>query len=135
MRRAQTSTGLEGAPDIMLLTMAGLMVVLVWLVSHVHEATLPPIDLAQSAESRLGSVDSATANVTLRPAGQKGSVDVWLDDEPVAGNLSGLAEALVTSGAASVTLRVDAATPWEHALQAMTVVSALDLEIQVAAVR
>ncbi len=31
MRRVQPGSGLEGAPDIMLLTMAGLMVAIVWL--------------------------------------------------------------------------------------------------------
>ena len=118
----------------MLLTMAGLMVVMVWLVSHVHEATLPAIDLPHSTESRLGSAERTAANVTLRPAATAGEVDVWLDEEPVAGRLAGLASALTSSGAASVTRRVDAATPWAQALDAMTVVSGLDLEIQVAAV-
>jgi hypothetical protein len=119
----------------MLLTMAGLMVVMVWLVSHVHEATLPPIDLPHSTESRLGSTDRSSASVTLRPAATAGAVDVWLDDEPVVGQLAGLESALATSGAGSVTLRVDAVTPWAQALAAMTIVSGLDLEIQVAAVR
>ena len=135
MRRAQTATGLEGAPDIMLLTMAGLMVVLVWLVSHVHEATLPPIELPHSAASRLGSADRATVNVTLRPRTGAAGVDVWLEEKPVLGSLDGLESALANAAAAAVTLRVDVATPWEHALHAMTIVAGLDLEIQVAALQ
>ena len=41
MSRPNAGTGLEGAPDIMLLTMAALMVAIVWLVSIAHE-TAPP---------------------------------------------------------------------------------------------
>jgi biopolymer transport protein ExbD len=134
MRRTNTGTGLEGAPDIMLLTMAALMVAIVWLVSHAQETTLPPIDLPSSDASALGDFDSAAINVTLRP-GRDGSLEVFLEDEPVPGDLEGLDVALSDTGAAAVTLRADAATRWEHALEAMTAVARHGLSIAIAAER
>ncbi len=125
-------TGLEGAPDIMLLTMAALMVALVWLVSHAHEMTLPPIDLPSSDASRLGSAAAAAVNVTLRP-GADGSLEVWLDERRVAGGLAGLDSVLAASGAAAVTLRADAGTRWEDGLGAMSSAARLGLAVSVAA--
>ena len=131
-RRWNPGTGLEGAPDIMLLTMAGLMVAIVWLVSHAHEATLPPIDLPTSSSSALGSQEAAALNVTLRPS-SAGSLEVWLEDRQVAGGLAGLEAALADSGAGAVTLRADADTRWEDGLEAMSAAGRLGLAVAVAA--
>ena len=132
MRRWNHGTGLEGAPDIMLLTMSALMVAIVWLVSHAHETTLPPIDLPSSDASRLGSMDAAAVNVTLRPdAG--GSIEVWLEDARVTDDLAGLESALAASGAGAVTLRADASTRWEDGLGAMSAAARLGLAVSVAA--
>lgn len=132
MRRVAQATGLEGAPDIMLLTMAALMVAIVWLVSHVHESTLPPIDLPSSEAASLGSDAAARVVVTLRP-GPEGALEVFVDDVALAGGLDALAEPLASSDALGVTLRADAATDWNDALRAMTVISAAGLSIEVAA--
>ena len=134
MRRVQPSSGLEGAPDIMLLTMAGLMVAIVWLVSHAHEATLPQIDLPQSEASRIGAADRSAAHVTLSP-GPEGVPRVWLEGEPVPGGLDGLEAALAEAQAGSVTLRADAAVTWENGLRALSVAAKLELPIAVAANR
>lgn len=132
MRRWNQGTGLEGAPDIMLLTMSALMVAIVWLVSHAHETTLPPIDLPSSDASRLGSADAAAVNVTLRPdAG--GSIEVWLEDARVTDDLAGLESALAAVGAGAVTLRADASTRWEDGLGAMSAAARLGLAVSVAA--
>jgi biopolymer transport protein ExbD len=132
MRRWNTGTGLEGAPDIMLLTMAALMVAIVWLVSYAHEATLPPIDLPTSGAGALGSADDAALNVTLRPSANRG-LEVWLEDRPVAGGIHGLEAALAESGAPAVTLRADADTRWEDGLAAMSAAGRLGLAVSVAA--
>lgn len=134
MRRVQPSSGLEGAPDIMLLTMAGLMVAIVWLVSHAHESTLPQIDLPQSDASQLGAADRSAVHVTLSP-GPEGAPRVWLEDEPVPGGLDGLEAALTDAQAGSVMLRADAAVAWEDGLRAMSVAAKLELPIAVAADR
>lgn len=131
MRRANPGTGLEGAPDIMLLTMAALMVAIVWLVSHAQEATLPPIDLPESDASARGSSSTAAVNVTLRPSSD--GVQVWLQDRRLAAGLDGLEAALARSGAASVTLRADRDTRWEDGLVAMSAAGRLGLSISVAA--
>ncbi len=131
-RRWNHGTGLEGAPDIMLLTMAALMVAIVWLVSHAHEMTLPPIDLPSSDASSLGGADAAAVNVTLRP-GAGGSLEVWLDAMRVAGDLAGLDAVLAASGAVAVTLRADAGTRWEDGLEAMSAAARLGLAVSVAA--
>ncbi len=123
---------MEGAPDIMLLTMAALMVVIVWLVSHAHEMTLPAIDLPSSDASSLGGADAAAVNVTLRP-GADGALEVWLDEQRVAGGLAGLDSVLAASGAAAVTLRADAGTRWESGLEAMSAAARLGLAVSVAA--
>jgi biopolymer transport protein ExbD len=130
-RRTSPGTGLEGAPDIMLLTMAALMVALVWLVSHA-ETALPPIDLPSSEAARIGTLDAAAVHVTLRPAAS-GSPEVWLEEEQVDGGLASLEEALAGAGAGAVTLRADAATRWEHGLEAMAAAARLGLPISVAA--
>ena len=132
MSHVQRSTGLEGAPDIMLLTMAALMVAVVWLVSHVHERTLPPIELPSANEAELGVGAAASLNLTLRPTAA-GGVEIWLEDKRVAGGLDALEAALASAGAASLTLRADADTRWEDALAAMNAAARLDLEISVAA--
>ena len=132
MRRGHPGTGLEGAPDIMLLTMAALMVAIVWLVSHVHETTLPPIDLPTSATSALGNADAAALNVTLRPE-PGGTLGVWLEDRRVAGGLPSLESALANAGASAVTLRADADTRWEYALAALGAAGRLGLAVSVAA--
>jgi biopolymer transport protein ExbD len=134
MRRLQPSSGLEAAPDIMLLTMAGLMVAIVWLVSQAHETSLPPIDLPQSEAATLGADRSSSVHVTLRP-GAQGELEVYIEDDPVPGGLEGLARALEARSSASVTLRADAGTRWEHALQAMTAAAGLSLPVSVAAER
>ncbi len=132
MRRGHPGTGLEGAPDIMLLTMAALMVAIVWLVSHVHETTLPPIDLPTSATSALGNADAAALNLTLRPE-PGGALGVWLEDRRVAGGLPSLESALADAGASAVTLRADADTRWEDGLAAMGAAGRLGLAVSVAA--
>ena len=134
MRRVQPSSGLEGAPDIMLLTMAGLMVAIVWLVSHAHEATLPQIDLPESEASRLGAADRSAVHVTLRP-GPEGVLRVWLEGDPVPGGIDGLEAALAKADAGSVTLRADASVSWEDGLRALGVAAKLELPIAVAANR
>ena len=65
MRQLQPGTGLEGAPDIMLLMMAALMVAIVWLSSLSHETALPPIDLKSSECAGLGTAQAAAVAVTL----------------------------------------------------------------------
>ena len=131
MRRVQPGSGLEGAPDIMLLTMAGLMVAIMWLVSNAHEATLPEIDLPHSDASHLGESARASLNVSLRPS-EGGGVDVWLEGERVPGGIDGLGELLSETGAGSVTLRADSSTRWEDGLRAMSVAARLGLPISVA---
>ena len=133
-RRTPTGTGLEGAPDIMLLTMAALMVAIVWLVSQAHETALPPIDLPSSDAAALGSQQAASAYVTLRPDPQ-GQLEVFLEDVPVSEGLAGLESALRQSSVGSVTLRADAATPWESGLEAMSIAARLGLPVSVAAER
>ena len=134
MRRANPGTGLEGAPDIMLLTMAALMVAIVWLVSHAHEATLPPIELPTSDASRIGASDATAVNVTLRPDPDRaGELGVWLEDRPVEGGLAALESALADAGAVSMTLRADASTTWQASLEAMTAAARLGLPVEVAA--
>jgi biopolymer transport protein ExbD len=126
-------SGLEGAPDIMLLTMAGLMVAIVWLVAQAHEATLPEIDLPQSDASRLGETARAALYVSLRPG--PGGLEVWIEGAPVPGGIAGLEQALSEAGAGSVTLRADASTPWEDGLAAMSAAARLGLPVSVAAER
>ena len=132
MHRWNPGTGLEGAPDIMLLTMAALMVAIVWLVSHAQETTLPPIELPKSAANALGSADAAALNVTLRPT-SGGEPEVWLEDQPVAGGIQGLEAALAGSHASAITLRADADTRWEDGLGAMSAAGRLGLAVSVAA--
>jgi biopolymer transport protein ExbD len=134
MRRGGANTGLEGAPDIMLLTMAALMVAIVWLVSHAREQTLPPIVLPASAEARLGSAAQSSVNVTLRP-GSAGHLEVWVEDRPIDGGLDGLESTLRDLGSLEVTLRADSTTRWEDVLRTMSVASRLGLEVAVAAAR
>lgn len=118
----------------MLLTMAGLMVAIVWLVAQAHEATLPEIELPQSDASRLGESARASLNVSLRPV-EGGGLEVWIEDEPVPGGVAGLEQALAQSGAGSLTLRADASTRWEDGLAAMSVAARLGIPISVAAER
>ena len=135
MRRRQAAalgTGLEGAPDIMLLTMAALMVAIVWLVSHVDESTLPPVDLPTSDAAALGGTDATAANVTLRPDAS-GVTRVWIEERPLEGGLDALENALGSTGTRSVVLRAAAATPWQDTLSAMTAAAHLGLPISVAA--
>ena len=132
MRRWNPGTGLEGAPDIMLLMMAALMVAIVWLVSHAQETTLPPIELPKSSANALGSADAAALNVTLRPT-SSGEPEVWLEDRRVAGGLRGLEAALAGSRASAITLRADADTRWEDGLGAMSAAGRLGLAVSVAA--
>jgi biopolymer transport protein ExbD len=134
MRRGTPSTGLEGAPDIMLLTLAALMVAIVWLVSHAHERTLPPIALPSSSEARLGEAAGSAVNVTLRP-GPAGDLEIYVEDRRIDGNLEGLESTLRELGGLEVTLRADSGTRWADVLGAMTVASRLGLEIAVAAAR
>lgn len=131
MRRAPQSTGLEGAPDIMLLTMAALMVAIVWLVSHAHERTLPPIELPRAEEAQLGVNGARAVAVTLRPKAP-GAVEVYVADERVPGDLRGLEAALEGKRAAELVLRADAATRWEDALAAMDIAARLGLPLVVA---
>ncbi len=129
-RTASTGTGLEGAPDVMLLTLAALMVAIVWLASHAHETTLPPIDLPSSDAGSIGSAEQPEARVTLRP-GPDG-LEVWLEDARVEGDLAGLEPALAKLGVGAVTLRADAATRWEAGLEAMSAAARLGLSVAVA---
>lgn len=132
MRRAARSTGLEGAPDVMLLTMSALMVAVVWLVAHVHEATLPPVELPDAAAARLGAGPAATLNLTLRP-GPGGAVEVYLEDRRLERGIDEVEDALAGSGAAGVTLRADSGTRWEDGLRVMDAAARLGLQIHVAA--
>ncbi len=131
-RRTHTGTGLEGAPDIMLLTMAALMVAIVWLVAHAQELTLPPIELPASDAASLGQSDAAAVNVTLRP-GADGTLEVWLEDARLDGGLEELGPALAAAGAGAVTLRADARTAWRDGLAAMDAAARLGLPVSVAA--
>lgn len=133
MKRAAGSAtvGLEAAPDIMMLTMAALMVAIVWLVAHASEATLPPVDLPESAAASLGASDRASVQVTLRP-GEAGT-EVWIDDERLDGGLAQLADALTERNAAGLTLRADERVPWRDALEAMTASASAGLPVSVAA--
>jgi biopolymer transport protein ExbD len=134
MRRANPATGLEGAPDIMLLTMAALMVAIVWLVSQAHEATLPAIDLPSSEASRLGSRAEAAVTVTLRPA-DSGGLEVFLEDRLLEAGLESLEAALGDSGASALTLRADSRTPWQAGLEAMSAAARQGMAVSVAAER
>ena len=134
MRRSPSSTGLEGAPDIMLLTMAALMVAIVWLVSHAHERTLPPIALPSSPEARLGETAAGMLNVTLRP-GADSDLEIYVEERRVEGGLEALESTLRDLGGLEVTLRADSSTRWEDVLGAMSVASRLGLEVAVAATR
>lgn len=134
MERASPGTGLEGAPDIMLLTMAALMVAIVWLVSQAQEKALPPIDLPSSEVASLGSQDAASVNVTLRP-GPRGELEVFLEDRLIPGGLTELETALEQTGAGAVTLRADADTRWQDGLEAMSAAARLRLPVSVAVER
>ena len=131
MRRPNQSTGLEGAPDIMMLTMAALMVAIVWLVSHAHEKTLPPIDLPQAADAQLGTRSAETVTVTLRPI-EQGGVDVYVEDERVPNSIDGLEAALRSLGSGELILRADANTRWHDSLAAMNIAAKLGLSLSVA---
>jgi biopolymer transport protein ExbD len=131
-RKAPSTTGLEAAPDIMLLTMAGLMVAVVWLASHARETTLPPLDLPEAEAARLGTETPAALHVTLRPA-PSGTTEVWLESDRVAAGIAGLEAALAAGRADAITLRADAATPWSDVLAAMGIAAKLSLPVSVAA--
>ena len=131
MRHLQPGTGLESAPDIMLLMMAALMVAIVWLSSLSHETALPPIDLPSADVAGLGTESAAAVAVTLRP-GPEGALEVFVEQAPVAGGLKGLAPALERAGAGAVLLRADAATRWQDGLAAMSVAARLGLSVSVA---
>lgn len=130
MARPSASTGLEAAPDIMLLTMAALMVAIVWLVSHAHERTLPPVELPHAGEAQLGTGAATAVHVTLHP--EEGVLQVYVDEARVEGGLSGLEQALRTSEAGELILRADADTRWEDSLAAMNVAARLELPLSVA---
>ena len=131
MSRASASTGLEGAPDIMLLTMAALMVAIVWLVAHAHERTLPPIDLPEAEAARLGTRVAGSVALTLRPTAE-GRVEAYLDERRVPGDLDGLEPALAALAASELVLRADANTLWQDSLSAMNVAARLGVPVAVA---
>ena len=116
----------------MLLTMAALMVAIVWLVSQVSEATLPAIDLPTSEAAGLGASERTSVQVTLRPA-DSGAVAVFVDETELPGGLDALRSAL--DEGPDVTLRADAGTRWEDALHAMGIAAELGLEVSVAVAR
>jgi biopolymer transport protein ExbD len=130
-RKHGSTTGMEAAPDIMLLTMAGLMVAVVWLSTRAQETTLPPLDLPQADAAALADETPTTAYVTLRPTA--GTTEVWLDSEQLTAGLPELEAALTRAGASAVTLRADAATAWSDVLAAMGVAAKLELPVTVAA--
>jgi len=125
------NSGLEGAPDIMLLTMAALMVAILWLAAQSHETALPPIDLPASDAAGLGQTEASSVAVTLRP-GPEESLEVFVGEQPLSGGLQALPEALAASGSQTVTLRADAGTRWESALEAMGAAAKLGLSVSVA---
>lgn len=129
-----TSAGLEGAPDIMLLTMAALMVAILWLAAQAHETALPPIDLPTSEAAGLGHTEAASVTITLRP-GPKQSLEVFVDESLLSGGLAAVPDALEASGSGAVTLRADAGTDWESALEVMSSAAQLGLSISVAVSR
>ena len=131
MKRRPASTGLEGAPDIMLLTMAGLMVAVVWLAAHAQEKSLPPISLPASDAAAPAAPSDREVRVTLRPEGDR--IGVWVEDRRIGGGLDALEEALVQSRARAVTLRADAGTRWDAVLTAMSAAARLELAVSVAA--
>ena len=131
MRQLQHGTGLESAPDIMLLMMAALMVAIVWLSSLSHETALPPIDLPSSESAGLGTAQAAAVAVTLSP-GPEGTLEVFVEQARVVGGLEGLVPALEQAGAGAVVLRADAATPWQDGLTAMAAAAKLGLSVSVA---
>lgn len=141
-RRDAAPTGLEAAPDIMLLTMAGLMVAVVWLTAHAQERTLPPIQLPQSEAAAFARTQDAPLQVTLRPSPEsaaesqgQSAVEVWINDQRLDGGMDALEAALLRGGGSSMTLRADAGTRWDAVLQAMSVAAKLDWEVSVAADR
>ena len=131
MARANVSTGLEAAPDIMLLTMAALMVAIVYLASLSHETSLPPIDLPTSDAAALGVKEAASVYVTLRPDAD-GTLQVFLEEEPVTGGIEALAALLAERGAGSLTLRADAETRWEDGLSALSAAASAGMSVSVA---
>ena len=131
MARANVSTGLEAAPDIMLLTMAALMVAIVYLASLSHETSLPPIDLPTSDAAGLGVKQAASVYVTLRPDAD-GTLQVFLEEKPVTGGIEALAALLAERGAGSLTLRADADTRWEDGLSALSAAASAGMSISVA---
>ncbi len=131
MARASVSTGLEAAPDIMLLTMAALMVAIVYLASLSHETSLPPIDLPTSDAAGLGVKEAASVYVTLRPDAD-GTLQVFLEEEPVTGGIEALAALLAERGAGSLTLRADAETRWEDGLSALSAAASAGMSVSVA---
>ena len=131
MARANVSTGLEAAPDIMLLTMAALMVAIVYLASLSHETSLPPIDLPTSDAAGLGVKEAASVYVTLRPDAD-GTLQVFLEEKPVTGGIEALAALLAERGAGSLTLRADAETRWEDGLSALSAAASAGMSVSVA---
>ena len=129
MKRSHGSTGLEGAPDIMLLTMAALMVAIVWLVSHAQEMTLPPIELPKAEAARLGTRGASAVIVTLR-VGDAG-VEVFVDDRRVQGGIGALRAALTQREPGELVLRADAASRWEDSLYVMNLSAELGLPLVV----
>ena len=117
----------------MLLTMAGLMVAVVWLASHAQESTLPPLSLPEAEAATLTPESPVDVHVTLKPG--TGATQVFIEDALVAGGLGALENALARGGAGSITLRADATTPWSDVLAAMGVAAKLDLPVSVAAAR
>ena len=132
MRRLghSATAGLEGAPDIMLLTMAALMVAIVWLSKHAIEHTLPPIDLPHAEGARLGDGLGDPIVVTLRPAGERS--DIYLGEARLEGGLAALRETLAASTAREMVLRADGGTRWEDALRVMDAAARQGLVLSVA---
>ncbi len=118
----------------MLLTMAGLMVAIVWLSAHAQEHTLPPLTLPESESGRLGLSQNSPLHVTLRP-GADGAVSVYLEAELLRGGIAALEAALEAQQGRTLTLRADAELRWDAVLQAMSAAARWGIEVNVAVER
>jgi hypothetical protein len=130
-RRAPGSSGLEAAPDVMLLTMSGLMVSLVWLSALTHEQSVAGVDVAGRGAQGLSASDVLRLFVTLRSVDT--GVDVFVGERRLAGGIDELAEVLARADARTrITLRAEGDVPWSEVLEAMSAAARLDLPVSVA---
>jgi len=124
----------------MLLTMAGLMVAIVWLSAHAQERTLPPIELPTSQAGSLGLREDTPLRVTLRPetSARGASADtarVFVEERELPGGIPQLETELEGRRGGTLTLRADAGLRWETVLEAMSAAAKWDISVNVAVER